>query len=116
MADQSCPLCTLDDLLEHSNKIECLTCGHEWVKVPAEEAEENDDNIRELKDAYGNILKDGDIIAMIKDKKLKGSSEVLKSGMKSKPIRIVESGDHQISCKMNGISVMLKSQFVKKIK
>jgi len=53
------------------------------------------------KDAYGNVLADGDIVAMIKDLKLKGSSEVLKTGTKSKPIRLVD-GDHEISCKMEG--------------
>jgi len=98
----------MDDLLEEGGKFECLTCGHEWEVEVEEEASV-------VKDAYGNILQDGDIVAMIKDKKIKGTSDVLKSGMKSKPIRLVESGDHQISCKMNGLSIMLKSQFVKKV-
>jgi protein PhnA len=51
---------------------------------------------------------------MVKDLKLKGSSDVLKSGMKSKPIRIVE-GDHEIDCRMNGLSIALKAMYVKKV-
>jgi protein PhnA len=35
--------------------------------------------------------------------------------MKSKPIRLVD-GDHEISCKMDGIAIGLKAQFVKKVK
>ena len=67
-----------------------------------------------MKDAYGNVLAKGDVVAMIKDLKLKGSSQVLKKGMKSKPIRLVE-GDHEIDCKMDGTAIALKACFVKKI-
>jgi protein PhnA len=34
--------------------------------------------------------------------------------MKSKPIRLVD-GDHEIDCKMDGLSIALKAQFVKKV-
>lgn len=111
MKNQECPVCTVDDVLEHASHFECVTCAHEWKK--AEEAEKEE--VFEVKDAFGNILADGDIIQMIKDKKLKGSSDVLKSGTKSKAIRLVEDGDHQISTKMNGIAIMLKAEFVKKV-
>ncbi len=98
-------MCTMEEVLEHEFTCECLTCGHEWEK--AEKA-------REVKDAYGNLLQTGDIVQMITDLKLKGSSDVLKSGTKSKPIRVVD-GDHEIDCKMNGISIALKAQYVKKV-
>lgn len=109
----SCPLCTLDDVLKHETKNECLTCGHEWTaeKAPSEEAAGEK---REVKDAHGNLLEDGDIVAMVKDLKLKGSSKVLKIGMKSKPIRLVD-GDHEIDCRMDGMAIALKAQFVKKV-
>jgi protein PhnA len=51
---------------------------------------------------------------MIKDLKLKGTSQVLKVGTKSKPIRLVD-GDHEIACKMDGLSIGLKACFVKKV-
>ncbi len=67
-----------------------------------------------VKAAYGNALADGDVVAMIKDLKLKGSSQVLKVGAKSRPIRLVD-GDHEIDCKMDGISIALKAMYVKKV-
>lgn len=106
MSNTTCPLCQLDDVLEHPDKLECMTCGHEWI-VEVEES-------RVVKDAYGNALATGDVVAMVKDLKLEGSSQVLKVGTKSKPIRLVD-GDHEITCKMDGISVGLKACFVKKV-
>ena len=111
MSDLSCPICTVDDISEHATLFECMTCGHEWDK---EIVEDETEAAPVVKDAYGNVLESGDIVAMIKDLKLKGTSKVLKSGMKSKPIRIV-SGDHEIDCKMDGLSIALKACFVKKV-
>jgi protein PhnA len=99
----------MTEILTHSDHLECLTCGHEW---PLESAADEAAVERVVKDAYGNILANGDIVAMIKDLKLKGSSDVLKTGTKSKPIRLVD-GDHEIDCKMNGMSIALKACFVK---
>jgi len=114
MSDTTCPLCTMDDVVEHSDKFECMVCGHEWEKSAVEEVDEQV-GPRVVKDAFGNILQTGDIVQMIKDKKLSGTSNVLKSGTKSKPIRIQEEGDHEISCKMDGLSIGLKAMFVKKV-
>lgn len=111
MSLPACPMCEMNDVLAHSDHFECMTCGHEW---PLEAAADTPDAERVVKDAYGNVLVDGDIVAMIKDLKLKGSSEVLKVGTKSKPIRLVD-GDHEISCKMDGIAIALKACFVKKV-
>jgi protein PhnA len=108
MSAPTCPMCEMNDILTLEDHFECVTCGHEW---PLEEVAEGD---RVVKDAYGNVLADGDVVAMIKDLKLQGSSQVLKSGTKSKPIRLVD-GDHEISCRMDGISIGLKAQFVKKV-
>ncbi|MCB1210752.1 MAG: alkylphosphonate utilization protein [Verrucomicrobiales bacterium] len=111
MPDQVCEMCEMTDILTHADHYECATCGHEWpIDGPVGEPDGN----RIVKDAYGNVLADGDIVAMIKDIKLKGSSDVLKVGTKSKPIRLVD-GDHEISCKMDGISIGLKACFVKKV-
>jgi len=111
MSLPACPMCEMTDVLNHADHYECATCGHEW---PHEAAADAPDGPRIVKDAYGNVLADGDIVAMIKDLKLKGSSEVLKVGTKSKPIRLVD-GDHEISCKMEGLSIGLKACFVKKV-
>jgi protein PhnA len=66
-----------------------------------------------VKDAHGTVLNDGDSVTLIKDLPLRGSSGVLKGGSKSKPIRLVE-GDHEISCKIDGVAVGLKACFVRK--
>ena len=100
-------MCEMTDVLELPERWECVTCGHEWEKdAEPEEA-------RVVKDAHGNVLVDGDCVTLIKDLPLKGSSQVLKGGTKSKPIRLVD-GDHEISCKIDGVSIGLKACFVKK--
>ncbi len=105
-----CPMCEMDDILESPARWECATCGHEWERAPAAEASSGP---RVVKDAHGNPLADGDTVTLIKDLPLKGSTQTLKVGTKSKPIRLVE-GDHEITCKMEGLTVFLKACFVKK--
>lgn len=102
----SCPACTLDDILGHSDRWECVTCGFEWP------LEEKPEAARMVKDAHGTALVDGDGITLTKDLKLRGT-QVLKAGSRAKSIRIVD-GDHEIDCKIDGISYMLKACFVKK--
>ena len=96
----------MEEVIAHSEKWECVTCGFEWPK------EEVPDAARIVKDAHGNVLADGDCVVLIKDLKL-GGTQVLKGGSKSKPIKLVD-GDHEISCKVDGIAVGLKACFVKK--
>jgi protein PhnA len=96
----------MEEVIAHSDKWECVTCGFEWPKEEVPEAS------RVVKDSHGNVLRDGDCVVLIKDLKL-GGTQVLKGGSKSKPIKLVD-GDHEISCKVDGIAVGLKAQFVKK--
>jgi len=89
----------------------CPECSHEWTN---DESQKPEENTLSIKDAYGNVLKEGDTITVIKDLKVKGSSLLVKMGTKVKNIRLVE-GDHDIDCKIDGIGAMkLKSEFVKK--
>ena len=100
----------MTEVLDHSERWECVTCGHEW---PRQAQAESPDAARVVKDAHGNVLADGDCVVLIKDLKLGGGNQVLKGGTKSKPIRLVD-GDHEISCKMDGMAIGLKACFVKK--
>jgi protein PhnA len=109
MNQTACPMCETTDILDHPQRHECLTCGHEWDRAAQPDAP---DAPRIVKDAHGSILADGDCVILIKDLKI-GSSQVLKGGTKSKPIRLVD-GDHEIDCKVDGIAVGLKACFVKK--
>jgi protein PhnA len=110
MSEPACPMCEMTDLLQHPQRYECVTCGHEWERAPEPEAPAA---ARIVKDAHGNVLADGDCVVLIKDLKLGGGSQVLKGGTKSKPIRLVD-GDHEIDCKMDGMAIGLKACFVKK--
>lgn len=109
MSKPACPMCEMTEVLEHSNRWECVTCGHEWERVAEAEAAAGP---RVVKDAHGAVLADGDCVILIKDLKL-GGSQVLKGGSKSKSIRLVD-GDHEIDCKVDGVAVGLKACFVKK--
>jgi protein PhnA len=108
MPQPPCPVCTLDDVLSHSDHWECSTCGHEWPK------EDSVETTFVVKDAHGTPLTDGDDVVLIKDLKLRGGSGVLKGGTKAKNIRLVDK-DHDIDCKIDGVSMALKSCFVKKV-
>jgi protein PhnA len=96
----------MEEVIAHPDKWECVTCGFEWPKEEVQKA------ARVVKDAHGSVLADGDCVVLIKDLKL-GGTQVLKGGSKSKPIKLVD-GDHEISCKVDGIAVGLKACFVKK--
>lgn len=105
-----CNQCNSQYTYEDGVMYVCPECGHEWPK----DTGSGDINGAAIKDAYGNTLKDGDAVTVIKDLKVKGSSGVVKVGTKVKNIRLVD-GDHDIDCKIDGIGAMkLKSQFVKK--
>ena len=106
-----CPKCNSEYTYEDGNLIICPECTYEWSKEVTEDAQGDK---RIIKDANGQVLQDGDTVTVIKDLKIKGSSQVVKVGTKVKNIRLVE-GDHDIDCKIEGIGAMqLKSQFVKK--
>ncbi len=105
-----CSACSSEYTYEDGEIYVCPECAHEWPKAVAEIAEAD----RVVRDAFGNLLIDGDSVTVIKDLKIKGSSSVVKVGTKVRNIRLI-SGDHDIDCKIDGIGAMqLKSEFVKK--
>ena len=105
-----CPKCHSEFTYESGNLFVCSQCDHEWSPDGAPAA----DDKKVWRDAFGNELKDGDSVTVVKDLKVKGSSSVVKVGTKVKNIRLVE-GDHDIDCKIEGFGAMqLKSEFVKK--
>ena len=93
----------------------CPECAHEWsAEEAADEPDAAEDNV--IKDAFGNVLADGDTVTVIKDLKVKGQSLSIKVGTKVRNIRLVDGvGDHDIDCKVDGFGPMqLKSSVVKK--
>jgi protein PhnA len=107
----ACPQCTLENTYPDGTSYVCADCGHEWHMTQTAATDVEDDAI--VKDSNGQVLKDGDAVVLIKDLKVKGSSTVLKMGTKVKSIRLV-GGDHEVDCKMDGGSFMLKACFLKK--
>jgi protein PhnA len=107
-----CPKCASSLAYNDGTLLVCPECGHEW-KPGAEPAAVEAQPV--IRDAFGNELKDGDSVTVIKDLKVKGSSSVVKVGTKVKGIRLVTEGDHNIDCRIEGIGAMaLKSEFVRK--
>ena len=106
-----CPKCNSEFTYKDGSIYVCPECAHEWS---ANAMQESASDKRVVKDAFGNVLNDGDSVTVIKDLKIKSSSSVVKVGTKVKNIRLVE-GDHDIDCKIDGIgAISLKSEFVKK--
>ena len=107
----NCPKCNSEYTYEDGELLICPECAHEWT---LEATNESGGDAKAVKDSNGNILASGDTVILIKDLKVKGSSQDLKKGTKVKNIRLVD-GDHNIDCKIDGFGAMsLKSEFVKK--
>jgi len=106
-----CPKCSSQNTYPDGENFICPDCGHEWSIVVL--AETADTEALDIRDANGNPLADGDSVVIIKDLKLRGSSDVLKIGTRVKNIRLV-GGDHDIEGRIDGVAMMLKSKFVRK--
>jgi protein PhnA len=66
-----------------------------------------------VKDSNGTELNNGDSISVIKDLKVKGSSDKIKRGSVYKNIRLTNK-DEEIECGKGKSTVVLKTCFVKK--
>ena len=103
-----CPECGNVYTYEDGALLVCSACAHEWSNNPEFTTE------RVYKDANGNILVEGDMVTIIKDLKVKGTSKVAKVGTKVRINRLMDE-NHDIDCKIDGIGAMkLKTMFVKK--
>ena len=81
MTFPACPQCKGENTYHDSIQFVCPDCAYEWT---GEEVAEADEDQLIVKDSNGNLLADGDDVLLIKDLKLKGSSEVLKKGQNLK--------------------------------
>lgn len=85
----------------------------EWISAADATAKPGASGI-DVRDAVGNLLADGDSVTLIKDLKVKGTSQTLKRGTVIKSIRL--TGDEQeIDCRFEGIKgLVLRAEFVRK--
>ncbi|MBU3680726.1 MAG: alkylphosphonate utilization protein [Flavobacterium sp.] len=67
----------------------------------------------DVKDSNGNMLQDGDSVTVIKDLKVRGSSDVIKRGTMVKNIRLTDD-PAEIDCRVNKTAMVLRTEFVKK--
>jgi protein PhnA len=110
MSCPPCPRCQSEFVYQDQRLFICPECALEWN--PEEVAAEEAVNVA---DAHGTPLAEGDKVTLIKDLKVKGSSQVLKIGTKAVIKRLKEGKDHQLDCKVDGAGdMMVTAQFVKK--
>lgn len=109
----ACPRCESTFTYHDGTLLVCSQCAHEWLQDAIDFVESSEHAM--VKDVHGTPLSDGDSITVIKDLKIRGSSQVVKVGTKVRNIRLLPGQDHDIDCKIDGIGAMkLKSEFVKK--
>lgn len=109
-----CPQCGQENTYPDGPQLICPDCGFEWSAQPTTSDDDTDgDGV--VRDANGNPLADGDSVILVKDLKVKGSGSTLKKGTKIKSIRLVDGADgHNVDCKTDLGSLLLKSEFLKK--
>lgn len=108
-----CPRCKSLYVYALEDHLACPECGYEWSEKEEETGDPSED-VKKVVDSFGNELKNGDSVVIIKDLPVKGMSKAIKAGTKVKNIRLKE-GDHNIDCKIDGFGAMaLKSEFVRK--
>lgn len=110
----ACPKCQSTNNYQDRDLQICLDCGEEWNPVTIKE--DDRETKEQVKDAFGNILNEGDSISLIKELKLKGGNGPLKIGTKFKNIKLTdELNGHNISCRSDQAGqIYLKSEYVKK--
>ena len=109
----ACPKCGKENTYPDGASYICADCAHEWPLAARTAEAEAGEGPRVVKDAHGSPLADGDAVIVVKDLRLKGSSQVLKGGTKIRNIRIVD-GDHEVDCRVEGVGMMLKACYLKK--
>ena len=109
MSCPPCPNCQSEYVYQDQLLLICPECGFEW------NPDEADEQGFKVHDANGTLLSEGDAVTLVKDLKVKGSSQVLKIGTKAVVRRIVEAKDHELDCKLAGAGeMMVTARFVKK--
>ncbi|NOU49389.1 alkylphosphonate utilization protein [Pseudoalteromonas sp. JBTF-M23] len=110
MSFPPCPKCRSEYVYQDQDNFVCPECAHEWNP-----SEINDEDVVNVKDANGALLADGDKVTVIKDLKIKGSTQVIKIGTKALIRRVLDKKDHELDCKVDGVGeMMVTAKFVKK--
>ncbi len=86
----------------------------EWIPAAQAAEKANAAQTVEVRDAVGNLLADGDAVILVKDLKVKGTSQTIRRGEVIRSIRL--TGDPQeIDCRHDTIKgLVLRAEFVRK--
>lgn len=83
-----------------------------WAKATGEDREQ-EAAVRHI-DSNGTVLENGDAVVLIKDLDVKGANFTAKRGTAVRNIRLVHDNPEQIEGKINGQSIVILTQYVKK--
>lgn len=87
----------------------------EWAKAGAELAEEEpEEELVVHRDAFGNILQNGDSVVVTKTLDVKGSSISAKQGTIVRNIRLVPDNAEQIEGRVGGQMIVILTRFLRK--
>ncbi len=109
-------------MLEEIGVCETAGCANQWELMEACDCadgrhgvELTPDPAKEVstKDSHGNVLKDGDTVALIKDLTLRGSSKTFKRGTKAH-IKLTNNPE-EVDCRLEGMAIVLRTEFLKKL-
>ena len=84
-----------------------------WAKVTGEGQAQEDSIIH--KDSNGVVLASGDTVVLIKDLPVKGTSMIAKRGTAVRKIGLDRDNSEHISGRVNGQSIVILTQYVKKM-
>ncbi len=103
---------------EEASVCEMEACTHQWEILTECECTDalhgrSSNAALTVKDSNGQVLEDGDHVAVIKDLPLRGSSQVIKRGTK---VKISLTDDPaEVDCKIGGSAIVLRTEFLKKL-
>ena len=86
----------------------------DWMPASELAARTKAENAIVVRDSVGNILKDGDAVALVKDLDVKGAGQTLRRGTTIRSIRLTDDAQ-EIDCKHDTIrGLVLRAEFVRK--
>lgn len=110
MSHPACPNCQSTFVYKDQQLLICPECSHKWDPIELKAS-----SIVNVKDANGALLTEGDKVTVIKDLKIKASSQVIKIGTKALIRRVLDKSNHELDCKVDGVGeMMVTAKFVKK--
>lgn len=110
MTTPPCPNCQSSVTYFDGSLYHCTECFHAWTKEDVQSADTGD----KVLDSNGNELFDGDDVTVIKDLKVKGSSQVIKRGTRARNIRLSADDPTHVQARVEGQTIFILTEFLKK--